>query len=114
MLGTEADLSGFSRLLDERLAGLAELALSQGFKPPRFPTVFEALVNGVVFQGSLAMPSPPQPAGGCLRSRLGKREPCLSLPMSRFDPPGSGVSVSASARPGTPQSVPACGFEGSP
>ena len=50
MLGTEADLSGFSRLisLDERLAGLA--GPFEGFKPPRFPTVFEALVNGVVFQ----------------------------------------------------------------
>ena len=50
MLGTETDLSGFSRLIsgDERLAGL--VGPFEGFRPPRFPTVFEALVNGIVFQ----------------------------------------------------------------
>jgi DNA-3-methyladenine glycosylase II len=50
MLGTEVDLSGFSRMLslDGRLAGLA--GPFEGLKPPRFPTVFEALVNGIVFQ----------------------------------------------------------------
>jgi DNA-3-methyladenine glycosylase II len=50
MLGIEADLSGFYRLAgqDERLGALVHQF--RGVKPPRFPTVFEALVNAVACQ----------------------------------------------------------------
>ncbi|VVB95686.1 HhH-GPD superfamily base excision DNA repair protein [uncultured archaeon] len=50
MLGTSKDLSGFYRLAsgDARLAPLAERF--RGLKPPRFPTLFEALVNGIACQ----------------------------------------------------------------
>lgn len=50
MLGTGADLSGFYRLtpLDPRLDLLARRF--RGVKPPRFPTLFEALVNAVTCQ----------------------------------------------------------------
>lgn len=50
LLGTNVDLSGFRRLArkDPLLAPLA-LRL-RGLKPPRFPTVFEALVNGIACQ----------------------------------------------------------------
>ena|SRR5579872_217385 len=50
LLGTDVDLSAFYRFArsDKRLAPLAERFL--GFKPPRFLTLFEALVNGITCQ----------------------------------------------------------------
>jgi DNA-3-methyladenine glycosylase II len=50
MLGLKADLSGFYALAaqDRKLAPLAERF--RGLKPPRFPTVFEALVNAFACQ----------------------------------------------------------------
>jgi DNA-3-methyladenine glycosylase II len=50
LLGIEVDLSGFYRFArsDKRLAPLAQRF--RGFKPPRFLTLFEALVNGVTCQ----------------------------------------------------------------
>jgi DNA-3-methyladenine glycosylase II len=47
LLGLQVNLSGFYRLAagDRRLKLLAERF--RGLKPPRFPTVFEALVNGI-------------------------------------------------------------------
>ncbi len=50
MLGLGTDLSAFYRLAaeDGRLGGLARRF--RGLKPPRFPTVFEALVNGISCQ----------------------------------------------------------------
>ncbi|MGH9765935.1 MAG: DNA-3-methyladenine glycosylase 2 [Blastocatellia bacterium] len=50
LLGLNIDLSGFYRLAadDRRLRLLAERF--RGLKPPRFPTVFEALVNGIACQ----------------------------------------------------------------
>jgi DNA-3-methyladenine glycosylase II len=50
MLGTNADLSGFYRMA-ERSKKLKLLASQfRGLKPPRFPTVFEALVNAIACQ----------------------------------------------------------------
>lgn len=50
MLGLNADLTGFYALAaqDRRLAPLAEQF--RGLKPPRFPSVFEALVNAFACQ----------------------------------------------------------------
>ena len=50
MLGLDADLAGFYRLAEQnrRLPGL--LQPFRGVKPPRFPSVFEALVNAVACQ----------------------------------------------------------------
>jgi len=50
LLGLQVDLSGWYRLArrDRRLAELADRF--RGVKPPRFPTVFEALVNAVACQ----------------------------------------------------------------
>ncbi|MFN7995450.1 MAG: hypothetical protein U0Q18_17705 [Bryobacteraceae bacterium] len=50
LLGTDVDLSAFYRFArsDRRLAQLAERF--RGFKPPRFPSVFEGLVNGIACQ----------------------------------------------------------------
>ncbi len=50
MLGIRKDLSGFYQLAakDSQLASLAERF--RGLKPPRFPTLFEALVNGIACQ----------------------------------------------------------------
>jgi DNA-3-methyladenine glycosylase II len=50
LLGLEADLSGFAAMAasDPLLSPLA--ARLRGLRPPRFPTVFEALVNGVACQ----------------------------------------------------------------
>lgn len=50
MLGLNADLTGFYALAagDQRLAPLANRF--RGLKPPRFPTLFEALVNGFACQ----------------------------------------------------------------
>jgi DNA-3-methyladenine glycosylase II len=50
MLGLKADLSSFYALAaqDQRLAPLVERF--RGLKPPRFPTVFEALVNAFACQ----------------------------------------------------------------
>ncbi len=50
MLGTQRDLQEFYRLAahDEQLASLAQRFC--GLKPPRFPTLFEALVNGIACQ----------------------------------------------------------------
>ena len=50
MLGLRADLSDFYRFANRnaRLAALAERF--RGMKPPRFPTVFEALINGIACQ----------------------------------------------------------------
>jgi DNA-3-methyladenine glycosylase II len=50
LLGPSLDLSAFSAMaeFDPLLAPLA--ARMRGLKPPRFPTVFEALVNGVACQ----------------------------------------------------------------
>ncbi|MGI8492194.1 MAG: DNA-3-methyladenine glycosylase family protein [Acidimicrobiales bacterium] len=49
-LGLGVDLGGFYHLAerDKHIAGLA--ARFRGLKPPRFPTVFEALVNAVACQ----------------------------------------------------------------
>lgn len=50
LLGTHADLSGFYRIA-ERSKRLKLLAGQfRGLKPPRFPTVFEALVNAIACQ----------------------------------------------------------------
>lgn len=50
LLGTRIDLASFYRFasLSSRLGSLAERF--RGFKPPRFPTLFEALVNGIACQ----------------------------------------------------------------
>ena len=50
MLGLHVDLAGFYELAvsDERLAGLARRFM--GVRPPRFASVFEALVNAVACQ----------------------------------------------------------------
>ena len=50
MLGLHVDLAGFYELAvsDERLAGLAQRFF--GVRPPRFASVFEALVNAVACQ----------------------------------------------------------------
>jgi DNA-3-methyladenine glycosylase II len=50
MLGLSVDLSGFAAMAagDSLLGPLA--AQMQGLKPPRFPTVFEALVNAIACQ----------------------------------------------------------------
>jgi DNA-3-methyladenine glycosylase II len=50
MLGLSADLAPFYHLAaeDERLQPLAERW--RGFKPPQFPTLFEALVNAIACQ----------------------------------------------------------------
>jgi DNA-3-methyladenine glycosylase II len=50
MLGLDADLTGFYRLAGQeaRLQPLVEQF--RGVKPPRFPTLFEALVNAVACQ----------------------------------------------------------------
>jgi DNA-3-methyladenine glycosylase II len=50
LLGLRADLAGFYRLAegDARLGPLAERF--RGLKPPRFPTVFETLVNAIACQ----------------------------------------------------------------
>ncbi|MGE0130557.1 MAG: DNA-3-methyladenine glycosylase [Blastocatellales bacterium] len=50
LLGLKIDLSRFYRLAadDRRLGPLAERF--RGIKPPRFPTVFEAVVNGIACQ----------------------------------------------------------------
>lgn len=49
-LGLDIDLTGFYRMAsrDRRLAPL--VARFRGVKPPRFPSVFEALVNGIACQ----------------------------------------------------------------
>lgn len=49
-LGIRLDLSGFYRMAacDRRLAPLVERF--RGVKPPRFPSVFEAVVNGIACQ----------------------------------------------------------------
>jgi DNA-3-methyladenine glycosylase II len=50
LLGTNVDLSGFRRLArKDPLLGPLALRL-EGLKPPRFPTVFETLVNGIACQ----------------------------------------------------------------
>lgn len=50
MLGTHADLSGFYRIA-ERSKKLKLLARQfRGAKPPRFPSIFEALVNAIACQ----------------------------------------------------------------
>jgi DNA-3-methyladenine glycosylase II len=50
LLGLQVDLSGWYRVADgdRRLAELADRF--RGVKPPRFPTVFEAVVNGLACQ----------------------------------------------------------------
>jgi DNA-3-methyladenine glycosylase II len=50
LLGLSVDLSGFAAMAaaDPVVGPLAERM--RGFKPPRFPTVFEALVNGIACQ----------------------------------------------------------------
>jgi len=50
MLGIREDLAGFYHLAerDKRLAPLAERF--KGMKPPRFPSAFEGLVNGIACQ----------------------------------------------------------------
>ena len=50
MLGLSVDLRSFRRLAegDQRLSGLIDPFI--GFKPPRLPSVFETLVNGIACQ----------------------------------------------------------------
>jgi len=50
MLGLSVDLDPFRRLAesDERLSGLIDPFI--GFKPPRLPSVFETLINGIACQ----------------------------------------------------------------
>ena len=50
LLGLRVDLTGFYRLAagDERLGPLAERF--RGSRPPRFPTIFETLVNAIACQ----------------------------------------------------------------
>jgi DNA-3-methyladenine glycosylase II len=50
LLGLQVDLEPFYRLAatDVRLSALAERF--RGLKPPRFPTLFEALVNAIACQ----------------------------------------------------------------
>jgi DNA-3-methyladenine glycosylase II len=52
MLGVREDLAAFYRLAeqDRRLAPLVEKF--KGVKPPRFPSVFEGLVNGIACRSS--------------------------------------------------------------
>ncbi|HEY9207007.1 MAG TPA: hypothetical protein VIO58_13930 [Candidatus Methanoperedens sp.] len=50
MLGTRVDLEGFYQLAADD-SQLAQLAMRfRGLKPPLFPTLFEALVNGIACQ----------------------------------------------------------------
>ena len=63
LLGLSVDLSAFATMAaqDPLLGPLA--ARMRGLKPPRFPTVFEALVNGIACQQlSLAVHPSAQPA----------------------------------------------------
>jgi DNA-3-methyladenine glycosylase II len=50
ILGVRVDLSGFYRMASEDRVLGPLVARYRGVKPPRFPTVFEALVNAVAFQ----------------------------------------------------------------
>ena len=50
MLGTDRDLSSFNRAADQ-LPWLRPLARRmRGVKPPRYPTLWEAFVNAIIFQ----------------------------------------------------------------
>ncbi len=50
LLGTNTDLSSFYRMAEEN-EPLGELAARfRGMKPPRFPTVFETIINGIACQ----------------------------------------------------------------
>jgi len=66
-LGLDVDLTSFYRMaeLDQRLSGLARQF--RGMRPPRFATVFEAIVNAVVCQQLSLM------VGVHLLNRLSKR-----------------------------------------
>ena len=108
LLGLSVDLSPFAAMAapDPLLGPLASRL--RGLKPPRFPTVFEALVNGVACQqlsldGGNPSAQPPgrRPrTGGVRRSRRParvSRAPRTSHPLS---PAISGATASASPRLG--------------
>jgi DNA-3-methyladenine glycosylase II len=50
LLGTEIDLTAFYRFADRNKALKELITQFQGVKPPRFPTMFEALVNSISCQ----------------------------------------------------------------
>jgi DNA-3-methyladenine glycosylase II len=84
MFGLHVDLNGFYRFAarDARLAPLAERF--RGMRPPRFPTVFEGLINGIACQQvSLAL-------GIMLLSRLSRS----------YGPAGGEGKAAAHAFPG--------------
>lgn len=86
MLGVEADLSRFYRA-SSGVPWLAPLVLRmRGVKPPRYPTLWEACVNAVVFQQvSLAAASTIM---GRLTAALGPPMDCRGVRLHRFPSPG--------------------------
>lgn len=78
LLGLEVDLSAFYTFAatDPKLAPLADRF--RGFKPPRFPTLFEALVNAIACQQITLT------QGIRLLNRLAER---YGVAMDAFDPP---------------------------
>jgi DNA-3-methyladenine glycosylase II len=91
LLGLEVDLSGFyaRAARDSLLGGLA--ARYRGVRPPRFPTVFECLVNAVACQQlSLA-------AGLTLLSRLAATAGATAGALCAFPAPTDVLGLSRSA-----------------
>ena len=72
LLGLGVDLSAFAAMADADpiLGPLAERM--RGLKPPRFPTVFEALVNGVACQQLSLTVGHPSAQPTHRRSRTGR------------------------------------------
>ncbi|MGH3225567.1 MAG: DNA-3-methyladenine glycosylase family protein [Streptosporangiaceae bacterium] len=90
MLGLAVDLGGFYRVAagDARLDALA--ARFRGMRPPRFPTVFEALVNAVACQ-QLSLD-----VGIHLLNRLARRlGPAVPGPVTRYGFPAPGRLAAA-------------------
>lgn len=97
VLGLDLDLTGFYRLA-ERDPRLTELAARfEGMRPPRFPTVFEALVNAIACQQlSLVV-------GIHLLNRLSDR-------YGPADPEGHPAADPEGHPPAGPESHPPAGF----
>ena len=91
LLGTELDLSGFYARA-ARDPGLNELAKRyRGLKPPRFPTVFECLLNAVSCQQlSIA-------AGLTILSRLAATAGAPADPLHAFPAPSDVLGLPPSA-----------------
>ena len=106
LLGLDVDLSAFAAMAasDPLLGPLA--ARMRGLKPPRFPTVFEALVNGVACQQlsldvgihllNRLTAERGRPVSGTRRACAGSRAPRSSRPPSQRR---SSASASATPRP---------------